>query len=262
MIRLIASDIDGTLVRDGSHEINPQIYDVIAKLHACGVQIALASGRQWVSIERLFAPVKEKIFYISDNGAYVGCHGRQLFLNYFDRDLAMEMVEDIRRQPGLEYMVSGPDAVYLDTKDRDFLDLLTYGYRFAMEKMDDVTEMTEPVIKMAIYCGAGGIEKKTEQLRGRYADRLHVMVSGDKWVDFVMPGVSKGWGIERLQKDLGISPEETMAFGDQQNDVDMLKKAYYSFAVGNAVPEAKAAARFAAAANVDDGVLKILKLLV
>ena len=261
MIRLIASDIDGTLVRDGSHEINPEIFGVIRELHARGVQFAGASGRQWVSIEKLFAPVKEKIFYISDNGAYVGCHGRELFLNYFDRELAMEMVEDIRRQPGLEYMVSGPDVVYMDTRDRDFLDLLTYGYRFAMERVVDVTAVTKPVIKMAVYSGAGDIRRKTARLREKYADRLHVMVSGDRWVDFVMPGVSKGWGIERLQEDLGISPEETMAFGDQQNDVDMLGKAYYSFAVGNAVPEAKSAARFLADTNVNDGVLKILKLL-
>lgn len=261
MIRLIASDIDGTLVRDGSYEIDPEIYGVIEKLHARGIQFAGASGRQWVSIEKLFSPIKEKIFYISDNGAYVGCHGRQLFLNYFDRDLAVEMVEDIRRQPGLDYMISGPDLVYMDTKDPEFLDWLTNGYRYAIERVADVTKVTEPVIKVAVYCGAGGIAEKTVALREKYASRLHVMISGDKWVDFVMPGVSKGWGIGKLQSDLGIRPEETMAFGDQQNDVDMLEKAYYSFAVGNAVPEAKRAARFTADANVNNGVLKILKLL-
>ncbi len=64
-----------------------------------------------------------------------------------------------------------------------------------------------------------------------------------------------------LQDSLGIKPEETMAFGDQLNDIEMLKQAYYSFAVGNAREEVKAAARFRTDTNVNDGVLKILKLL-
>ena len=52
-----------------------------------------------------------------------------------------------------------------------------------------------------------------------------------------------------------------MAFGDQLNDLEMLNRAYYSFAIGNARPEIKAAARFQADTNVNDGVLKILRLL-
>ena len=73
MIKLIVSDIDGTLVPDGSHEMNPELLDVIMKIRENGVQFAAASGRQWASIESIFGPIKEKVFYLSDNGAYVGC---------------------------------------------------------------------------------------------------------------------------------------------------------------------------------------------
>ena len=90
MIKLIASDIDGTLVHDGTHELNPELYDVILKLKEKGIQFAAASGRQWASIEDLFDPIKERIFYLSDNGAYVGCHGRNLFIHTIDRDLVIQ----------------------------------------------------------------------------------------------------------------------------------------------------------------------------
>ena len=80
MIKLIASDIDGTLVQDGDNTLNPEFYDEILRLRAKGIQFAVATGRQWHSIEQVFDPIKEKIFYISDNGAYVGCYGRNLFL--------------------------------------------------------------------------------------------------------------------------------------------------------------------------------------
>ena len=86
-------------------------------------------------------------------------------------------------------------------------------------------------------------------------------LSGDMWLACMAVGVSKGSAIRILQESLQIRPEETMAFGDQLNDVEMLKQAYYSYAVENARPEVKETARFLADSNEDDGVLKVLRLL-
>ena len=69
MIKLVVSDIDGTLLEDGGHELNPELFEVILKLREKGMQFAAASGRQWASIEQVFDPVKEKIFYLSDRAA-------------------------------------------------------------------------------------------------------------------------------------------------------------------------------------------------
>ena len=80
-------------------------------------------------------------------------------------------------------------------------------------------------------------------------------------MDCMAPEINKGAAVRTLQESLGIAPEETMAFGDQMNDIEMLGRAYYSFAVGNARAEVKKAARFQADRNVNDGVLKVLKLL-
>ena len=81
-------------------------------------------------------------------------------------------------------------------------------------------------------------------------------------MDCMAPGVNKGVAVKLLQESLGISPKETMVFGDQLNDMEMLSQAYYSYAVGNARPEVRAAARFQTDINVRDGVLKVLKLLI
>ena len=81
-------------------------------------------------------------------------------------------------------------------------------------------------------------------------------------MDCMAPGVNKGAAVRLLQESLGILPKETMVFGDQMNDIEMMNQAYYSFAVGNARPEVKAAARFQTDRNVEDGVLKVLRLLV
>lgn len=260
MIKLIASDIDGTLVADGTNKVNPEIFEVVLRLKEKGIQFAAASGRQWVSIERLFEPVKERIFYLSDNGAYVGCHGRNLFLNTIDRELALEMVEDIKRDPELEVMLSGPDVVYMDTKDQEFVDWIIDGYKFQVKLVDDVRKVDDRFIKVSAY-KKHGVQEATEEIRKKYENRLKVTISGDMWMDCMALGVCKGQAIEVLQKGLDIKPEETMAFGDQLNDMEMLGRAYYSFAVGNARPEVKAAARFQTDTNRNDGVLKILKML-
>ncbi len=260
MIKLIASDIDGTLVPDGSHELNPELYDVILKLRAKGIQFAAASGRQWLSIESIFEPIKEKVFYLSDNGAYVGCHGRRLYVNPIERKTIMDMVQDVRNMDGLDVMICGPDVIYTETDNQEFLDWMVNGYKFHVKQVEDLTRVESEFIKISVYRKTD-VEAHTRTLREKYADRLKMTIAGDMWMDCMRPGINKGQAVKLLQDSLGIKPEETMAFGDQLNDIEMLKQAYYSFAVGNAREEVKAAARFRTDTNVNDGVLKILKLL-
>lgn len=259
MIKLVVSDIDGTLLEDGGHEINPEVLDVILKLRAKGMQFAAASGRQWASIEQVFEPIKEKIFYLSDNGAYVGCCGRNLFLHTIESGLIHEMMRDIRAE-GLTVVLSGPDVVYIDKKDSEIYDWLVNGYKFRVKQVDDLMKVEDAFIKISAYKKTG-IEEATRSLRERYGERLKITISGEMWMDCMAVGVNKGEAIKLLQESLGISPEETMAFGDQLNDVEMLKQAYYSFAIGNARPEVKQICRFQADTNVRDGVLKIIRLL-
>jgi len=259
MIKLVVSDIDGTLLEDGGHELNPELFDVILKLRAAGMQFAAASGRQWASIEAVFEPIKKKIFYLSDNGAYVGMCGRNLFLNPIDRDLIHEMIRDIRAA-GLTVLLSGPDQAYMDEDNPEFYRWLTEGYRFQVKQVRDLMQVEDQFIKISAY-KKHDVEPATKELREKYGSRLKITISGDMWMDCMASGVNKGEAVKLLQESLGILPEETIAFGDQLNDMEMLKQAYYSFAIGNARPEVKAAARFQADTNVKDGVLKILKLL-
>lgn len=259
MIKLVVSDIDGTLLQDGGHELNPELFEVILKLRGRGMQFAAASGRQWASIEAVFEPIKEKIFYLAENGAYVGCHGRMLFTSPIDRELVNEMVQDIR-EDGLIAVLSGPDVAYLDDSDPEIYRWLVEGYKFRVKKVDDLIKVDDTIIKVSAY-RKSDIESHTVRIREKYRERLKLAISGDMWLDGMAQGVNKGQAVKLLQDSLGIRPEETIVFGDQLNDIEMLKQAYYSFAVGNARAEVKQAARFEADRNTRDGVLKILKLL-
>ena len=244
MIKLIVSDIDGTLVSDGTSRINPEVFDVIMRLkREKGIHFAAASGRQAASIEYTFGPIQKEIFYLAENGAYLGCYGRNLFLHPMDQKAAGVLIEDIRKNPKLE--------VHRWVKN---------GYHYDVEMVDDVTKTGDPIIKVAAF-RKEGIQDAVRELVERHGSTFKMSISGNEWMDCMAPEINKGAAVRTLQESLGIAPEETMAFGDQMNDIEMLGRAYYSFAVGNARAEVKKAARFQADRNVNDGVLKVLKLL-
>ena len=92
-----------------------------------------------------------------------------------------------------------------------------------------------------------------------WKDRLHVMAAGDPWLDFVDYQADKGYALKSIQKLLGIKREETMAFGDNLNDLGMLESAGESYAVANARPQVRQAAKHLAGAYTEDGVLKVMK---
>jgi hypothetical protein len=260
VIKLIASDIDGTLVKDGEHHLNPEYFDVILKLRKKGIQFAAASGRQWASIEAVFEPIKEKIFYLSDNGSYLGCHGRNLFLNPIERDTAQELIKAIRQTPDLDILVGGPDVAYIESRNQEYINLLIHGYQFKVVQVEDISQVADQIIKISAYKPCR-IQEATEGLMAQFGGKLKMAIAGDMWLDSMAPGVCKGHAIKTLQENLDIKPEETMAFGDQMNDMEMFERAYYSFAVANARDEVKKAARFQADSNEHDGVLKVLKQL-
>lgn len=260
MIKLVVSDIDGTLLEDGGHQIKQELFDTILRLREQGIQFAAASGRQWASIEAVFEPIKEKIFYLSDNGAYIGCHGRNLFLSTIDRRIVMDIVDMVRTQKDLDVMLGGADYVYLETRNREFIDWMVQGYRFQVKEVEDLKQVEDDFIKVSVY-KKDSIEAATVKIREAFEDRLKITISGDMWMDCMASGVNKGEAVKVLQESLGITAQETMAFGDQLNDMEMLKQAYYSFAIGNARQEVKEAARFQTDTNKRDGVLKILNLL-
>ena len=260
-IRLVCSDIDGTLVADGTSGLNPEIYDVILGLKKHGVYFAAASGRQVISIEKLFSPVREKIFYIAENGTYIGSYGRELFTRSLDTGDVHRIIRDIHQHmPDCDILLSGPRRAYTDSKNPEFLKFILEGYRYDMDILEDLSVFDGNFIKIAIY------HKKMPQayidrFREKWSGRFKVVTSGDMWIDLMDLQANKGLAVKELQESLSITPEETVAFGDQQNDIEMLERAYYSYAVANALPEAKKKARFITDSNQNDGVLKVLKKL-
>lgn len=260
MVKLIATDVDGTLGEVNTPVINPEYYTVIRKLLDRGIKIALASGRQHPALARLFADMQEELIYIADNGAHVWLQNQDLYISQMDLETSHELVRDVRMLGnGCEcaYCVAG--LAYFSPKDHTVHQVMRDGMHYKCKVVDSLEELNEPCIKMSVYhpTDAEGMTAKT--FTPKWSKRMQVACAGDSYMDVMNIGTNKGTSLKKVQEYLGIKKEETMVFGDNINDLEMFEQAYYSYAVGDARKEVIDSARFTAPPMREDGVLQELK---
>lgn len=260
MIKLVVSDIDGTLIEDGHHTLNPRIKELILELKAKGITFVAASGRQYHSMRKLFEGVDKDIIIVAENGAYTLCEGKEYVDNTMDRELSVKLIKELRQLEDCYMTVSVKDKYYIESKDEEFIDLLVKGYRNEITFVDDVLDYDIDIIKVSIY-HKENIDKIAESISPRWDDKFQVHLAGHKWLDFMDLRVDKGNAIARIQAELNISIGETLVFGDNINDLGMLKRAKDSYAVANAREEVKKAAKHIADTNLNGGVIKVLETL-
>ena len=233
MIKLIASDLDGTLLLNGAQQLPEDIFPLIRKLKEMGVLFVAASGRQYGNMKRLFAPVACDMGYICENGAVALWNEQLLYEDIFDRDLMMDIFKAVEEREDAEITCSAKDYHYIMPKTEHFKDLLLNKIKVDCKIIHSAEEITEPCIKMAIYGKYGVTDEALEYWRKRFGERCKVVTSGFAWIDFIPFGTNKAKGVKKFQEILHISPEECMVFGDEYNDIEMLQAVKYSFAMAH-----------------------------
>ena len=262
MIKLIASDVDGTLVEDGTFRLNPEYYDLIKELDKRGILFVAASGRQYSSMKRLFSPVLDHMDFISESGAAIWKKGQSRVPLAIPRSDVLEMAEDAEKIPGMDYMITTADRCFLKEKGTELWRWLEEGYRYDLE-LCQAKELPEGLefTKFALYYPYR-VEELTVEFREKWEKKLHLCLAGHMWLDALMPGVNKGSALKLIQEDLGILPSDTIVFGDNQNDLEMMDCAELSYAVSTAREEMKKKARGGVIPSfTEDGVLTELKKL-
>lgn len=258
MIKLVASDIDGTLVPEGTDRMNPEIFEVIRALKERGILFAAASGRQYASMRSVFEPVADDMIFIAENGSNVMCRGKNMSSSYIEQGLAEELLLHLRTLKDCEIILSTPELMYFETCDPAFKERLETGYHNKVQWVEDLLPYCSRTNKISIYC-AGGIDELGAQLKEKFGDRLNAAVAGTVWVDFMNFGVDKASALATIQKFMKIEIEETMAFGDNCNDIGLLRQAGESYAVENAHPMLKETAKYIAPPQSENGVLQVIR---
>lgn len=263
MIRLIASDLDGTLLRNGSQTLPKETVPLIRQLLDKGIYFATATGRQYQNLQMLFAPIKDRIFYIAENGSLVFANGNVIARGGFSHDLSQRILTELSQEPRIETMVSTERCCYISDRSQAFKHHVLYELKNKTVICEDLLHIPEPVIKIAIYDTTQNAEYLNQILQhyqDTYKDELKVVTSGNSWIDFIAPNANKGTALQALLDYLHLTPEECMVFGDQYNDLEMLKLAGTSYAMTSCAPGVERYADYQTD-TVEEVLKKLLKQL-
>lgn len=250
MIKLIASDIDGTLLKSGAQEVDPELFDIILKLKEKGVRFVAASGRGYSSLKELFKPVADDIYYISENGAILFYEDQKLSSGEIPRQLALRIFKAARDWPCAPF-VSCVDKCYTDSDNEEFLRIMRDVIHYDIEKVASMDDIEKPFIKFAL-CDFGADINTFDHFRDLFGQEISVVTSGKDWVDFVPDGVNKGIALEKLCNLMGISREDCIAFGDEYNDTAMLEFAGTGYAMDPCAPGVERYANKRTASVIDE----------
>ena len=263
-ISCIALDLDGTTLKDDK-QISERNRKAIEDAVSAGVSVVIASGRSFSSLPESVTSIPGIEYAVTSNGAAVyrvrdGVRIHKVLLEPESVDEILRITGGIRL--GMEAFIRG-----IPYAQKDYIgDPVSYG---AMPYAVSYIQSTRrPVENIREYVRSrrkelDGIdlivadEEKRKEIREALESArlpLYVTSSVKNRVETAAQGAGKAEGLRFLQKLLGIPREETAAFGDADNDIDMLRAAGFSFAMENASPGCRAAADFITKTNQEDGV--------
>lgn len=259
-IRLIACDMDGTLL-DDDDAVHEDFWPLIDELHARGIIFCPASGRQYYNLRERFEPIVDEVVFIAENGTFVVRGDIELSSDCLDRQVARDLIDVARalnaRGGDVGTVLCGKTSAYIERSDDRFRsEVDKYYHRLAV--VEDLNDVVDDVLKVAIYDFESS-ERVSAPAFAHFRDSHQVVVSGEHWLDVMNLHANKGSGIRHIQQALGITRDQTMVFGDFLNDLEMMDEATYSFAMANAHPVLAARAAFRAPGNTDNGVVRTIK---
>ncbi|MFV0566886.1 MAG: HAD family hydrolase [Flavobacteriaceae bacterium] len=258
-VRLVVSDMDGTLLNPNS-EVSPRFFKQFSELKKKNIHFVAASGRQYQSILNKLDAIKDDISIIAENGGIIKHNNKErILLQLTPQDIA-NAVNLLRQINGAYIVLCGRHSAYIETNYQKFIDRFS-KYYLNYTIVNDLTTVTgDSFLKIAVFHETSSETHILPHVLP-LKKSLQVIVSGQNWLDISHAQANKGYALSILQKELGVTKEETMAFGDYNNDLHMLELAHFSYAMENAHGSVKQAARYTTKSNAEEGVERILDKL-
>lgn len=262
--RLVATDLDGTLLRDDL-SVSPRTRAALDAVRDAGIHVVPITARQPVGVRRIADEAGFADWAVCSNGS-LGVHlgtGERLFESHLQVEVQRALVEAL--------VAAVPGVLCCSVRDGGEQFVAQEGYAaiatFEDHKRDVATMgghpvehvLARPSLKLVVRHPDLAAEELADRLAALGLAGFAVTRSGAPFLEVMAEGVSKAWGLARLCDELGVAAEEVLAFGDAVNDVELLAWAGHGVAVANADPVTRRAADEVTASNADDGVARVLE---
>lgn len=258
MIKLIATDMDGTFLRDDK-SYSEEFIDVYHEMKKQDIKFMIASGNQYeLLLSKFDRSINEDLIYLCENGTKVVYQGQCLYKSFLDKKDYLETLNILKLYKDCMIVVSGDKHAYV-SKDyeykKDFISLFMKNVVF----VDNYEDIEDDILKFSLAHFDGKIEERTQDIAPQLNDKLKLVTTGHVWFDIFYKTVNKGTTLTYLLNQLHINKDEVAAFGDQMNDYEMLESVKYAYAMENAVDQIKDIAYEVVDSNENDGVVKKIK---
>lgn len=267
-IRLIAVDLDGTLLMEDHIHVSERNKRALEAAKQQGIIVAIATGRTVSVLTNVVAQVPFMDYVLTSNGASAMSLSDQapMFLEGIPYELWCRICKILRKYKavfelycnGKSYMDESLSGRYKSIDlDEEFIEELRRGLVLCKDVISELK--SQPIEKINVLCspeeGWNELFKEICDLGG-----LTITTSIPGNMELNHEGVNKGRGLKNLCDSLGIAADEVMVFGDANNDLEMLSWAKYSYAMKNGSKEAKDAAHFETEyTNAEDGVARVVE---
>lgn len=259
---LLAFDMDGTLLGP-HHEPLPSSVAAIAAARERGVRVALASGRDPHSLRLLAERAGmdlDGLLLVGRNGSVVveAGAGAEVWSEPLPRDLLTRAVTHAAAYPvsvsvpaGRHLYVTDPDAPYVQTEARH--------NEQEVVVLESLAAVPVPVTKVLTAAPPELLVELADQIAAPFREEMTWVFSAPFYFEGTLLGVDKGTALQRVCEQEGLDLARTVAFGDQANDVGMLRTAGLGVAMGNAVPAAQQAADVVIGDHGTDAIAELLR---
>lgn len=255
-IKLIATDMDGTLLNNAKKM--PRDFSAWVKAHP-QIRMVIASGRQYYTLKNDFEDISDELIYITDNGGLALYRDEVIYSDLMTQEDVAASLHAIEQIPGAVPIICGMDCAYMPPVGGEGeWQGRTYYARLELSEWLYGAAESDEVIKIAVFVPDFQAEKVSKNFP-KLPDSLLAILSGDSWIDIANKTVHKGAALQAIQKRLGITKEESMAFGDYPNDLSLLEACAESYCMENGHESVKRIAKHIAPSNEEEGVMQILR---
>ena len=233
MIRLIASDMDGTLL-DENGKVPEETFDLIHQLHEKGVTVVARSGRGNHPQRWGFGPVADEMDYVASLGTEVYADGKLLDREVFSYGSILRLFETCAPFDCLHLALHDEQRTFLLDDLSEYVRENDKDLPNA-ERVDDPPSADTCIIKASICCERPkDIMDMAYVLERELGDLFTFMPSGEKWIDVTPSYVNKATGLDQVLRYRGIDAADVMCFGDSMNDHQILRHVGHPVVMANA----------------------------
>ena len=266
-IKMIVTDMDGTLLDEKGEFDHDWLKNILDELDKREMRFVVATGNEIHRMRLLFGDLLERVTLIAANGARIFDKNEILLGTCWSQDLVAQVLSYFEgRERDVHLVVTAENGAFvkMGTIFPMIEKVMTAEMAQEFYQKINFVEALRPddfpqVLKMSMVVNEQAAVQAIRQLNQDFADTLNAVTSGYGAIDILQKGIHKAWGLKQLMQKWKIQEQDIMAFGDSENDIEMLQLAGISYAMENADPRVKTVADHLAPANTEAGVLKILE---